>query len=152
MREAASSQSSSPRWRWVGRLRHSFRGSASLRALHGNRLLLLEIAFQTRELRNLCEKERVAQRQLGRAVAEKLKNRLADIIAAEQVDEVIAGSPKIKGKLRDRIEINLGGGIRLVVCSNHHSPAVTKDGRVDWLHVSRLKVVHIGPGDEPDNL
>ena len=42
----------------------------------------LELAFESKELRDVCENEAEAKRQLGDSVAEMLKHRLADLNAA----------------------------------------------------------------------
>ena len=53
----------------------------------------MELAFESRWLRTVCENEADADRELGLAVAETLRHRLADLLAATSIDDILAGKP-----------------------------------------------------------
>lgn len=102
----------------------------------------LELAFETKELRNICENEAEAMRQLGDAVAEVLKHRLADLDAATSPDDLIAGNPRIApGK--DAMTIDLSEGYTLVFTPNHPHNPTKAAGEIDWGKVSRIRILQI---------
>ena len=94
-------------------------------------------AFSTKTIRALCECQAKAERVLGLKAAKKLRERLADIRAAGNVTDLIAGRPReIEGGRLPNYAINLADGFRMILCSNHNKIPVTKAGRVDWSKVS----------------
>lgn len=105
---------------------------------------MLEIAFDSRNLRSLCESESIAQSELGIDVAALLKRRLADLRAATSISDVLAGKPRIidanSGK---NVKINLAQGRILVICANHPTNPLTSSDLVDWSRVSRVKILDI---------
>ncbi len=54
----------------------------------------MELAFETKSLREICESPIRAKRALGESVAEMLKRRLADLRAATCIGDLIAGRPQ----------------------------------------------------------
>ena len=106
----------------------------------------MEIAFNKKSLRKLCEDENLARWSLGAIVANKLKARLADLKAARCIDDVRAGTPRIiPGRRNSRVQINLTEGYRIRLVVNHNIfPTVSGgSGLVDWSNVSRIKIVAI---------
>lgn len=101
----------------------------------------VEIAFATKKLRDLCESERMAQRNLGARVAEKLKRRLADLRAATCAKDLIVGQPR--ELTRNQIEIKPCDGYRVVLHANHNTIPSSNDGAVDWSQVTRVKVMFV---------
>lgn len=104
----------------------------------------LELAFATKSLRQLCENEARAKRDLGGTVAEKLKRRLADLRAAECVKDLIAGRPhEVEGATHRHFAVSLCEGARIVFCANHNTIPLEKSGGVDWSKVSRVKILEV---------
>jgi hypothetical protein len=104
----------------------------------------LELAFESETLRTICEIEAQAKRELGSAVAETLKHRLADLRAAKSVRDLPVGQPHALGD-RDREEmiIELCDGFGLVFKSNHtQRPSIGGDD-IDWTRVTRVKILRI---------
>lgn len=105
----------------------------------------LEIAFGTIELRQLCEHEALAIAQLGVPAANALKNRLADIRAADHIGDVMAGAPRIAyvdGK--QCYHFDLAEQCVLTVIANHAKERSIGSHQTDWLNVRRVKVTFIG--------
>lgn len=94
------------------------------------------------ELRELADDESMATGRLGVDAAEDLKQRLADILAADTIDDVLAGQPQ-KGRFlnSDCVRINLAGTFQLVVVPNHAPPRNEVDGTTAWNRVRRVRVV-----------
>jgi len=105
---------------------------------------MLELAFDTKPLRQICENEGKAKRKLGITVAEKLKRRLADLRAATVVGDIVAGGPhEIEGTDHQHLEIDLSEGYRIVFCANHNVIPMLESGGVNWSRVSRIKILRI---------
>lgn len=106
----------------------------------------MEINFPTKELRALCEEESYAAQQLDMKVADALKRRLADIMAADTIHDVMAGNPQLGSYDNvDCFHIDLGQNFRLTVASNRKADRTAGSGTVDWTRVRRVRVVAVGP-------
>jgi hypothetical protein len=102
----------------------------------------LEISFETKELRALCEDEALAAESFGPAVAEALKGRLADMSAVDAIDDLPVGQPQSDTyKDVDCIHIQLADSHRLTVVANHRPPRTDPHGATAWAHVRRVRVV-----------
>ena len=111
---------------------------------HSNIVTALELAFAKKSLRQLCESETKAKRDLGVRMAEKLRRRLADLRAATCVKDLVAGRPReLDGADHRHIAIDLCEDYRIIFCANHTANPVVKSGDVDWSRVSRVKILRI---------
>jgi hypothetical protein len=106
--------------------------------------LTLELAFESKSLRTICESEFQARLELDATVAEMLKHRLADLRAATCANDIVAGRPRaIDGPDGECMVVDLAKGNRLVFTANHVNNPVTEDSGFDWARVSRIKVLRI---------
>jgi hypothetical protein len=103
----------------------------------------LELAFDSRTLRTICESETAAKRQLGTKVAETLKHRLGDLRAATATNEVIVGQPRLLDAANELMVIDLGDGYRMIFCANHPKNPISETGTLDWTRVSRVKILRV---------
>jgi proteic killer suppression protein len=104
----------------------------------------LELAFAKKSLRQVCEREANAKRDLGAKIAEKLRRRLADLRAATCVKDLVAGRPReLKGARHRQIAVDLCEGFGIIFCANHNSVPTLESGGVDWAKVSRIKILRI---------
>lgn len=103
----------------------------------------MELAFSTKALRTLCENEAAATRELGATRAGRLRRRLADLRAAVSVSDLVVGNPRHTAGSKDSLEIDIGAGSRLVLCTNHAVIPRLASGDVDWSSVSRVKLLRI---------
>jgi proteic killer suppression protein len=110
----------------------------------------LEIAFTTKRLRQICEREAVARRALGDDVANRLFARLADFKAARSVSDLVAGRPRnVNCDGAEHIEISLGGHARLFFTANHPTiPTKGAKAAVDWAAVRRIKITCVESDDD----
>jgi proteic killer suppression protein len=105
----------------------------------------LELAFDTKVLRTICESEAHARRELGSHVAEALKHRLADLRAATSPKDLVAGRPReLATKSQRRMALDLSDGLSIVFCANHPKAPLTAGGDLDWSRVNRVKILRIG--------
>lgn len=104
----------------------------------------MELAFESKSLRTICESEARAKREFGPTVAEVLKHRLADLRAATSVNDLVAGRPRAsRGADHQHIVVDLCNGYRIILGPNHPKNPMTETGRLDWARVSRIKVLRI---------
>jgi proteic killer suppression protein len=105
----------------------------------------LDIEIPDDDLKAICEQERVATRVLGRPCARRLRARLADLVAAVHVRELVAGRPHpLKGDRSGQFALDLHGGVRLVFEPANDPIPKQDDGGIDWRRVTRLRIVFIG--------
>lgn len=105
----------------------------------------LELSFETRELRTLCEDEAEALAQLSPMAAEALKHRLADIRAASTIYDLLVGDARpYSGSADGAIHVlDLADGWMLRFSANHCKSPRSTNETVDWTRVSRIKIVAI---------
>jgi len=108
------------------------------------RATTLQLAFESKLLRTICENESEATRELGATAAGILKHRLADLQAATSVKDLIAGRPRVlKGPDCEYMAVDLCDGYRMVFTANHPNNPVTKTNDLDWSRVTRIKILRI---------
>ena len=104
----------------------------------------MKIEFDTLDLQDLCENEKLMKKKFGSACANKLKTRIADLQAATNVSELVAGKPHpLKYKRLGQFSVSILGALRLVFeCGKHPIPK-TNDESVDWNQVTIVKILFI---------
>jgi hypothetical protein len=102
----------------------------------------LDLAFATKGLRQICEQDARARRDLGVSAAGSLRKRLLDI---EAMDALVPELPWLPTMVRsDKIAaVEFHPGFHLVVTPNHGELPLDGDGRVDWTRVERIKLIGI---------
>jgi hypothetical protein len=103
----------------------------------------LELAFSTKALRAVCETEDRAVRELGADCANVLKRRLADLRAAANASELVAGNPRPGRRSKDELMLDLAAGCAVILAVNHVTVPRLDSGAIDWSNVSRVKLLRI---------
>ena len=105
----------------------------------------MEVDIPDDALRALCEQQRLAVKKPGKPCARKLHSRLADLMAAAHVRELVAGHPHpLTGDRRGQFALSLYGGGRLVFEPDHEPVPILPDGGIDWAGVTRIRIVFMG--------
>jgi toxin HigB-1 len=105
----------------------------------------VEVIFKDKNLQKLCEQQAYAQKKLGQVCARKLRSRLADLTAANSVQELVAGRPHpLKGGRAGQFALDLDGGKRLVFEPANEPIPHKQDGSIDWAIVTYICIVFIG--------
>ena len=105
----------------------------------------MKINYKDKNVRELCEKQAVAVKELGSLCARKLRSRLDDLDAAERISDLIAGNPHpLKGKRLGQLALDLTGGFRLVFKSANDPIPRYVDGGIDWTQVTIVCIEFIG--------
>lgn len=106
------------------------------------------IAFETQRLRQICEDDNVARRELGVEATRVLLLRLADIRAATSICDLPVGRPIVQGNSSELLEFDLGQNLVMVWTVNHVKWPVNETGKVDWSSVTRIRLLRIGGGKD----
>ncbi len=102
------------------------------------------LAFQTKALRETCERAEVAEGQFSAAVAMAMRRRIADVEAAQSVLDLPVGNPRLEGPEQSpRLVVDLAEGARLVFVDNHPGRSTAGIHLADWRDVTRLKLIAI---------
>lgn len=105
----------------------------------------VEIAFETKQLRDVCESQKNAERQMTLPAAEALRACLADLGAASNVSEFRLVRVDSKNTENGSVvDAPLADGIVLRLRQNHVDHPVSINSSTDWSQVSRIKIVSIG--------
>jgi hypothetical protein len=118
-------------------------------SVEGPACKLMDIAFQSRSLRDACESEDVLDARFGKEVAAAIVRRLADLRAATTIGDLTVGSPREFDAIAGPILcVELDHGYRMLLRANHLKPPRTPSGVLSWPEVTRLKVMSI---ERPDD-
>ena len=84
-------------------------------------------------------------KRLGPKCARKLRARLEDLRAAENVTELVAGKPHpLVGDRKGQYAVWLEGGVRLVFAPTNDPVPRHGNGGVNWAEVTKVSIVFIG--------
>ena len=109
----------------------------------------MDVDYKTAKLKKLGLVSKEADKKFGPNSGKKLRARLADIEAAANVSELIAGRPHpYIGDKTDRFSLDLHGGDRLLFEPLKKPPPTKDDGGIDWSNVESIYVVFIGDPHE----
>jgi len=112
------------------------------------RIDTVELAFETRELRKICEIAEYADGQLGEEVGQALRHRLADLWAASSPDDLLLGRPRLQTGQDSRMLLDLKDGVTILFCANHPESPRISGGDIAWSKVRRIKILGIGASHE----
>lgn len=109
----------------------------------------MDISFNSKLLRDLCEDDKLAEKTYGIRVADVLFDRLADIESAVSVHDLIAGQPtSLKIGKKEFLRIGLIDDFYIYFEANPIDIPFNEKSRVDWPIVRRLKVHKIEKHDK----
>ena len=84
-----------------------------------------------------------AVRELGVECANVLKRRLADLRAAANATDLVAGNPRQAPRSKEELMLDLVDGCAVVLAANHTTVPRLGSGAIDWSNVSRIKLLRI---------
>jgi hypothetical protein len=102
----------------------------------------MEIAFNTKSLRSLCQVETEMSNKFGSAVTEALRVCLADLRAAVTIADVTSGYAADMVS-KNEIKIIPYEGIQIRLRANERQLRRKKGDVVDWTKVTRVKIMEI---------
>jgi len=105
----------------------------------------MDLSFKNKKLEALCSRKSLQLKQLGKPCAKKLQTRLADLLAAKHVKQLVAGGPHaLTGDRAGQYAVSLHGGFRLVFEPAHDTVPQLPDGGIDWQQVTAVRITYIG--------
>jgi proteic killer suppression protein len=106
---------------------------------------VLRILIEGNHNRRLFQDAEFADRKLGRICAKALRARLADLAAAVNAAELVAGHPHpLRGGRAGQFALNLAGGRRLAFRPGEAPPPLDADKAIAWERVQSVIIVFIG--------
>lgn len=102
----------------------------------------MELSFGSEKLRDLCERQQVAEAKFGASLTRELRCLLAEMEAAESVGDILELCADHFIECGDRMTVTRST-IRVELCSGHVKPRLGPDGKVDWRRVTRLRLESI---------
>lgn len=102
------------------------------------------LAFETEELRTICEDMDAARKALGDEASEMLPARIADLRAADTIADLLVGQPTAEGDQDAFMKIHIVDGMVMTLVPNHYRTRVTSTGLTDWSRVTRVRLLQIG--------
>ena len=107
----------------------------------------MHLAFHTKTLRELCESEHIAEKELGVKISTQLKNRISDLQASENVQQFknLFLSKVTEIKIEDELYliVDLTDDFILSFCANHINNPILDD-QLFWEKIQRIKIMRIG--------
>ena len=104
----------------------------------------MDIAFNSKSLRDICESEEILKKHFGNQVGESVKRRLADLRAAASIIDLAVGTPgELPTEIQPTTAVDLPDGYRLIVRPNHLKTPLDSQRRTNWSAVTRIKVMSI---------
>ena len=105
----------------------------------------MDVAFNSKDLRTICENQELANDKFGLSIGAKLRDRLADLMAGTNIHDVVVGNPEphqLNGH-GDGYKIDLIDNYRIFITSGHVKTPLKENGEIDWNKVTRVKIVSI---------
>lgn len=109
----------------------------------------MDLCFATKRIKSVCERSGKAYSVLGIAAAEALHRRIADLMAAKTIYDILLGNPRlVQNASGGKMAIDISEEYILIISANHTTNPLTSDKRVDWTRVRRVKVLKIEGKDD----
>jgi hypothetical protein len=104
----------------------------------------MEIAFETKHLRDLCESDRLLKQRFGESMGSTVKTRLADFRAAKSLSDIILlwDFDTIDTPIAGALELR-ETGLRMVIIPNQKTVARSDAGEILWENLVRIKFLAI---------
>ncbi len=107
----------------------------------------MEISFASRKLQKICNSEKEMVTKLGKQMAAKLQQRLAELTAAVTLDEISRLPParchELTQNRKGQLTVDLVNPKRVIFEPDHNPLPKNPDGGLDWHKVTRVKVIEI---------
>lgn len=108
----------------------------------------MEVEFRSRKLQKACNSERESDRKWGDQNAKKIRQRLAELAAAETLAHMTthpgARLHQLTGDREGQFAVDVKQPFRLVFEPAHIPVPLKDDGGIDLDRVTRIRIVYIG--------
>jgi proteic killer suppression protein len=105
----------------------------------------MQITYASKAIQRLCEEDKHQRKQLGEKRAKRLKNRLSELRAVQNVSQLQLGRPHaLTADRAGQYSIDLDGPMRLLFESTEQPPPTLPSGGIDWQQVNSVRLLEIG--------
>jgi proteic killer suppression protein len=105
----------------------------------------MQITYASKTIQRLCEEDKHQRKQLGEKRAKRLKNRLNELRAVQNVSQLQLGRPHpLTGDRAGQFSVDLDGPMRLLFDPAELPPPTLPSGGIDWQLVSSVRLLEIG--------
>lgn len=103
----------------------------------------MELAFRSKKLRDLCERNQVANEQFGEDLARLLHDALAELLAAPSLSDIADWENRMRSGSSDRLVFEFGSKVTVSFGCNHVKHPFDDAGNLDWGNVSSVKILKV---------
>jgi plasmid maintenance system killer protein len=107
----------------------------------------VKIGYSSKKLQKLCTVEKEMVRKLGRRVADELQERLAELEAAEVLDNIrclpYARCHELTADRKGQLTVDIAHPKRLIFKPDHDPVPNKGDGGLDWRRVTSILILEI---------
>lgn len=107
----------------------------------------MEIVFASRKTEKACNSERESSKMWGAENARKIRQRLAELSAAENLSDVAKLPPArlhpLKGNRKGQFAVDVKHPFRLIFEPAHDPVPLKDDGGIDLIRVTRIRVLEV---------
>ena len=107
----------------------------------------MEVTFSTKKLAKCCSSAKEMKARWGQRMADKLQQRLVELVAAESLNNVPRVPPprchELTGDLKGKLAVDLVHPYRLVFSPGHDPRPEKENGGLDWAQVTEIVVEEV---------
>lgn len=107
----------------------------------------MKISFKTKALQRICSNKKAGIRKLGAKMAEKLRQRMMELDAAEVLDDIHAlpqaRCHELRHQRKGQLSVNLQQPYRLIFVPADNPVPCKKDGGLDWGKIKEIEIIGI---------
>lgn len=107
----------------------------------------MELFFRSKKIQKICNDEKKMLAELGNQRAGKLKQRLAELHAADNLTQISRVPPprchELTGDRKGQLSVDLGHPYRLIFIPANEPVPKHPDGGLDWDRVTEVEIVEI---------
>jgi proteic killer suppression protein len=107
----------------------------------------MEITFISRKLQKVCNSEKEMRTKFGNPLAERLQQRLAELKAADTLEDIrrlpSARCHELSQNRKGQLAVDVVHPERLIFKPDHNPVPRKPDGGLDWPHITRIRVIEI---------
>ena len=105
----------------------------------------MQITYASKTIQRLCEEDKHQRKQLGEKRAKRLKARLSELRAVENVSQLRLGRPHaLTADRAGQYSVDLDGPMRLLFESTDQPPPTLPAGGINWQQVNSVRLLEIG--------
>lgn len=107
----------------------------------------MKINFTSRKLQKVCNSEKELRARFGKPLAERLQQRLAELKAAETLEDIrrlpSARCHELSQDRKGQLAVDVVHPKRLIFEPDHNPVPRKPDGGLDWSQITRIRVIEI---------